>query len=57
MSPRTLTVTRAWRTEDRMTGEAKNWVVVRGEALPMLADEPFPEGSAVVVRDGRAVRP
>lgn len=54
---RTHTVERSWRTEDRTTGEVKNWVLVRGFSFPMLSDEPCPEGSAVVVANDRAERP
>lgn len=32
-------------------------VYVKGHSGALIADEPFAEGTAIVVRDGRAVRP
>ena len=37
--------------------DGKPRVFLKSHALPVPADEAFPEGTAVVIRDGKAVRP
>jgi hypothetical protein len=37
--------------------DGKPRVFVKGRTLPLIADEPFEEGAAVVIRGDRAVKP
>lgn len=51
MKPETYTVTHGWT--DR-TG--KFWVYLEGLARPFLSQEAWPEGTAVRIENGRAVK-
>lgn len=35
----------------------RHWVFLKGRPSPLIADEALPEGSAVMIRNGKAVRP
>lgn len=50
--PQTMIVQSAYKGRDGQTR-----VYVKGHPLPLLCDEPLEEGAAVVIRDGKAVRP
>ena len=50
--PKTHTVLSYYRARD-----GKTRVYVKDHPLPLLCDEPVSEGDAVVIDNGRAVRP
>lgn len=51
MTPQTYTVVSGWTNR-----AGKHFVFLRGFSVPTPADEPFMEGEAVRLVDGRAVR-
>lgn len=51
MTPQTYTVVSGWTNR-----EGKHFVFLRGQPVPVPADEPLEEGAAVRIVDGRAVR-
>lgn len=50
--PQTHTVLNAYKGRD-----GKPRVYLKNHPSPLLCDEPLEEGAAVIIRDGKAVRP
>ena len=48
----THTVVTSWTTD-----AGDHWVIVTGGHGPLRCDEPIPEGTAVLIDGGRAVKP